>query len=142
MFEETDSCVDTKSVCSNISYKSSKTYTRILKAHPHSMSGSSIWASLECHCCFWIAGGLVSYFTMWLLILQLFKNSIDTQEKLRLIEPPLIECEWAFRASEFTYAKLYCDPLQYSQYVILTICLFRPVYGEIYEQKGSILCQI
>ena len=60
------------------------------------------------------------------------------------IEPPLIECEWAFRirALEFTYAKLYCDPLQYSQYVILTICLFRPVYGEIYEQKGSILCQI
>jgi hypothetical protein len=48
------------------------------------MSGSSIWASLECHCCFWIAGGLVSYITMWLLTLQLFKNSIDTQEKLRL----------------------------------------------------------
>jgi hypothetical protein len=48
------------------------------------MSGSSIWASLECHCCFWIAGGLVSYLTMGLLNLQLFKNSIDTQEKLRL----------------------------------------------------------
>jgi hypothetical protein len=30
---------------------------RILKAHSHSrsMSGSSIWASLECYCCFWIA---------------------------------------------------------------------------------------
>jgi hypothetical protein len=48
------------------------------------MSGSSMWASLECHCCFWIARGLVSYLTMWLLTLQLFKNSIDTQEKLRL----------------------------------------------------------
>jgi hypothetical protein len=34
-------------------------YARILKAHSHSMSGSAIWASLECHCCFWIAGGLV-----------------------------------------------------------------------------------
>jgi hypothetical protein len=32
----------------------------------------------------YIAGGLVSYLTMWLLTLQLFKNSIDTQEKLRL----------------------------------------------------------
>ena len=57
---------------------------RILIAHSHSMSGGSIWASLKCHCCFWIAGGLVSYLTMWLLTLQLFKNSIDTQEKLRL----------------------------------------------------------
>jgi hypothetical protein len=60
-----------------------KTCTRI-KARSHSMSGSSIWASFECHCCFWIAGGLVSYVTMWLLTLQLFKNSIDTQGKLRL----------------------------------------------------------
>jgi hypothetical protein len=34
--------------------------------------------------CFWIAGGLVSYHTMWILTLQLFKNSIKTQEKLRL----------------------------------------------------------
>jgi hypothetical protein len=33
---------------------------------------------------FWIAGGLVLYLYMWLLTLQLFKNSIDTQEKLRL----------------------------------------------------------
>jgi hypothetical protein len=48
------------------------------------MSGDSIWASLECQCCFWIAGGLVSYLTMWLLTLQLFRNSIDTQEKLKL----------------------------------------------------------
>jgi hypothetical protein len=62
------------------------TNARILKAHSHShsMSWGSIWASLECQCCFWIAGGLVSYLTMWLLTLQLFKNSIDTQEKLRL----------------------------------------------------------
>jgi hypothetical protein len=52
----------------------------ILKAHSHSMSGGSIWAFLECRCCFWIAGGLVSYLTMWLLTLQLFKNSTDTQE--------------------------------------------------------------
>jgi hypothetical protein len=34
-----------------------KTNVRILKAH--SMSGGSIWASLECQCCFWIAGGWV-----------------------------------------------------------------------------------
>jgi hypothetical protein len=47
------------------------------------MSGGSIWASLECQFCFWIAGGWVSYLTMRLLTLQLFKNSIDTQEKLR-----------------------------------------------------------
>jgi hypothetical protein len=44
----------------------------------HSMSGGSIWASLECQCCFWMAEGLVSY------TLQVFKNSTDTQEKLRL----------------------------------------------------------
>jgi hypothetical protein len=48
------------------------------------MSGGSIWDSLECQCCFWIAGGLVPYRTMWLLTLLLFKNSIDTQGKLRL----------------------------------------------------------
>ena len=34
-------------------------YTCILKAHSHSMSGGSIWASLEYQCCFWIAGGWV-----------------------------------------------------------------------------------
>jgi hypothetical protein len=45
-------------------------YARILKAHSHSMSGGSIWSSLECQCCFWIAGGLVSYLTMWLLTPQ------------------------------------------------------------------------
>jgi hypothetical protein len=43
---------------------------RILKAHSHSMSGGSIWVSFECQCYFWIAGVLVSYFTMWLLTLQ------------------------------------------------------------------------
>jgi hypothetical protein len=44
------------------------TNARILKAHSHShsMSGGSIGASLECHFCFWIAGGLVPYHTMWL----------------------------------------------------------------------------
>jgi hypothetical protein len=36
-----------------------QTYACILKAHSHSMSGGSIWASLDCQCCFWIAGGLV-----------------------------------------------------------------------------------
>jgi hypothetical protein len=35
--------------------------TCILKAHLHSKSGGSIWASLECQCCFWIAGGLRMY---------------------------------------------------------------------------------
>jgi hypothetical protein len=39
----------------------------LLKAHSrsHSKSGGSIWASLECQWCFWIAGGLVLYLTMW-----------------------------------------------------------------------------
>jgi hypothetical protein len=66
--------------------QSSIIYARILKAHSHSMSGSSTWASLECHCCFWIAGGLVSYLCMWLPTTHrpAIKNSIDTQEKLRL----------------------------------------------------------
>ena len=36
-----------------------KINARILKAHSHSMSGDSIWASFECQCCFWIAGGWV-----------------------------------------------------------------------------------
>jgi hypothetical protein len=48
------------------------------------MSGGSIWASFECQFCFWIAGGWVSYLTMWILTLQLFKNSTDTQGELRL----------------------------------------------------------
>jgi hypothetical protein len=33
---------------------------------------------------FWNSWRLVPYLTLWLLTLQLFKNSIDTQEKLRL----------------------------------------------------------
>jgi hypothetical protein len=79
------------------------TYACILKAHSHSysMSVSSIWASLEGQRCFGIAGGVVSYLTMWLLTLQLFKNNTDTQEKLRLNLPPLIECEWAFRIQAY-----------------------------------------
>ena len=56
----------------------------ILKAHSHSKSGGSIWASVECQCCFWIARGLVSYLPVWLLTLQLFKNSTDTPGKLVL----------------------------------------------------------
>jgi hypothetical protein len=46
------------------------------------MSGSSIWASLECRYCFWIAE--VSVIPHYVTTLQLFKNSIDTQEKHRL----------------------------------------------------------
>ena len=65
------------------------TYARILKAHSHSMSGSSIWDSFECQCCFWIAGEIISYLTMWLLTLQLFKNSIDTQWQQWHITTPL-----------------------------------------------------
>jgi hypothetical protein len=45
----------------------------ILKDHSHSKSAGSTWASLECQCGFWIAGGLVSHLTTWLLTLQLFK---------------------------------------------------------------------
>jgi hypothetical protein len=33
-----------------------RTNACILKAHSHSKSGGSIWASLECQCCFWTAG--------------------------------------------------------------------------------------
>jgi hypothetical protein len=44
-------------------FSSFDNYACILKAHSrsHSMSGGSIWASLECQCCFWIAGWLLSY---------------------------------------------------------------------------------
>jgi hypothetical protein len=77
----------------SLEYLKGRTNARILKADSHSMSEDSIWASLECQCCFWIAGGLVSYFTMRLLALQLFKNSIDIQEKLT-IEPPFIHWVW------------------------------------------------
>jgi hypothetical protein len=65
-------------------FVSIKIYARILKAHSHSMSGGSIGAFLESHFCFWTDGELVPYRTMWLLTLQLLKNSIDTQGKLRL----------------------------------------------------------
>jgi hypothetical protein len=51
----------------------------ILKAHLHSMSGSSMWASRECHCCFWIVGGLVSYLDYYVTT-----------------PPPLIEYMWVW----------------------------------------------
>jgi hypothetical protein len=76
--------VETKSQHFEKNKSRASDWERFLKAHSHSMSGGSIWAFLECQWCFWIAGGLVSYLTMWLLTLQLFKNSINTQEKLRL----------------------------------------------------------
>jgi hypothetical protein len=38
-----------------------RSFVCILKAHSHSKSGDSIWASLECHCCFWIAWHQVLY---------------------------------------------------------------------------------
>jgi hypothetical protein len=62
-------------------------YACVLKAHSrlHSKSGGSIWASLECQCWFWIAGGLV----------DIRKQHWHSRESL--IEPPLFECEWAFR---------------------------------------------
>jgi hypothetical protein len=85
-------------------------YARILKAHSHSMSGSSIWASLVCHCYFWIAGGRLQYLTRWLLTLQLFRNSIDTQEKLRLNLHSLSVCVWAFGIRAVMFELLLQDP--------------------------------
>jgi hypothetical protein len=67
----------------------------ILKAHSYSMSGGSIWASLECQCCFWIAGWyshIESYDTNPSAIQKQQWQSREAQ-----IEPPLFECEWAFR---------------------------------------------
>ena len=71
-------------------------WKRILKAHPHSlhsqshsMRGGSIWAFLECHCCFWIAGGWVysvRYDTNPPAIQKEHWHSREAQ-----IEPPLIE---------------------------------------------------
>jgi hypothetical protein len=55
------------------------------KAHSHSKSGGSIWASLQCQCCFWIAGE-------WIVTEYKLRHSREAQ-----IEPPLFECEWAFR---------------------------------------------
>ena len=66
----------------------------ILKARSHSKSGGSIWASLECQCCFWRDVGLVSYLT------TTHPPAIQKQHrhsKEAHIEPPLFECEWAFR---------------------------------------------
>jgi hydrogenase-4 membrane subunit HyfE len=45
---------------------------------------SSVIAVFECR----------TLLLMWLLTLQLFKNSIDTREKLRLNLHALIECEY------------------------------------------------
>jgi hypothetical protein len=59
------------------------------------VSGGSIWACLECQCYFWTAGGLVSPCTQWLLIFTIPKQHWQSREVQ--IEPPLIECEWAFR---------------------------------------------
>jgi hypothetical protein len=62
------------------------------------MSGGSIWASLECQCCFWIAGGLESY----TILCDYPPSSYSIQKQYwhsreAQIELPLIECEWAFR---------------------------------------------
>ena len=59
--------------------------TRILKAHSRlqSKSGRLVWVSLEWQCCFSIAGVVVSYLSMRLPIIHLFKNGIDIQAKLR-----------------------------------------------------------
>jgi hypothetical protein len=55
------------------------TARRILKAHSHSMSGSSIWASLECHCCFWpyyVITHPLAIATQWKLRLTLKGSSL------------------------------------------------------------------
>jgi hypothetical protein len=74
----------------------------ILKAHSHSKSGGSIWASVECQCCFWIARGLVSLpscvTTDPLAIQKQHWHSREARIEPTLFEcrePPL--CEWAFR---------------------------------------------
>jgi hypothetical protein len=65
-----------------------KNYAGILKAHSLTLTQ---WVEVESELLSSVnavfeAGGLVSYLTMWLLTLhfQLFKNSTDTQGKLRL----------------------------------------------------------
>jgi hypothetical protein len=68
----------------------------ILKVHSHSKSGGSIWASLECQCCFWIAGGVsvVPYYVTThppAIQKQHWHSAIGEAQ----IEPPLFE--WAFR---------------------------------------------
>jgi hypothetical protein len=78
------------------------TYACILKAHSrsysYSMSGGSIWPSLECQCCFlnsWrVSSHIVSYDTNPPTIQKQHWHSREGQ-----IEPPLFECEreWAFR---------------------------------------------
>jgi hypothetical protein len=78
----------------------------ILKAHSysHSKIGGLICASLGCQYCIWInswrvSSHIVRYAT---LTLQLFKSSTDTQAKCEdQIEPPIFECEWAFRIQEY-----------------------------------------
>ena len=81
-------------------------YARILKAHSHTKSGGSIWASFECQCCFWIAGGLVSYLTMSLFTLQLFKKQ-HWQSREAQIERPLFECECICACVRLEY-RCYC----------------------------------
>jgi hypothetical protein len=83
-----------------------KIIARILKAHLHSLSEGSIWASPECQCCFWIAGGLVSYLTRWLVTTH--PPAIQKQHwhpREAQIEPPLIECEWAFRIQAYIFER-------------------------------------
>jgi hypothetical protein len=79
----------------------SETSACILKAHSHSMSGSSIWDSLDCHCCFWMASDEPYHVTTHPPAIQ--KQHWQSREAQ--IEPPLIEyeyeCEWAFRIRAF-----------------------------------------
>ena len=58
--------------------------SRILKAHSHSMNGGSI-VSFSCVSMLFLSSWRVSsHIGKYDTSLQLFKNSIDTQEKLRL----------------------------------------------------------
>jgi hypothetical protein len=81
-------------------------YSCILKTHSHSKSGGSIWASLECQCCFWIAAWrmsshIVRYDTNPPAIQKLQCHSREAQ-----IKPPLFEC--GFRIQAIVYSLLSC----------------------------------
>jgi hypothetical protein len=86
---------------------------------PQPLKPPATQATIECQCCFWIAGGLVSYTLilyvtiLYVLTLQLFKY-IDTKGNWEAqIETPLFECEWAFRIQLYRVVSVLFDVPRY-----------------------------
>jgi hypothetical protein len=78
--------------------------------------------SLKCHCCFWIAGGLVVHVLYTTHPPAIKKNGIDNSRESQ-IEPPLLKCEWAFRKQALNFCPWLSSKLLFL--IIIKLNLFK-----------------